>query len=102
MARHRRLVVYALFEAEEKGITQKNLDEMAKSEAPYQSACLGATPGMARRGPRREMGLQRNQGGRHYGEIFDKHLGLGSPLKIERGYNNLWTKGGLIYAMPIR
>ena len=38
----------------------------------------------------------------NYGEIFDKHLGLSSPLKLERGYNNLWTKGGLIYAIPIR
>ena len=38
----------------------------------------------------------------NYGEIFEKHLGLSSPLKLERGYNNLWTKGGLIYAMPIR
>src|SRR5205823_4524214 len=38
----------------------------------------------------------------NYGEIFDRHLGLNTPLKFERGYNNLWTKGGLIYAIPIR
>ena len=39
---------------------------------------------------------------RNYGEIFDRHLGPGSPLKLERGYNNLWTNGGLLYAPPIR
>jgi len=38
----------------------------------------------------------------NYGEIFDKHLGMGSPLKIERGLNRLWRDGGLHYAPPIR
>src|SRR5712671_7088337 len=96
-------VVYALFEAEEKGITQKNLDEMAKSEAPDIKRMLGITPGMGK-----SLGLDEKWAYNaiklvgNYGEIFDKHLGQGSPLKLERGYNNLWTRGGLIYAMPIR
>jgi general L-amino acid transport system substrate-binding protein len=96
-------VVYALFEAEERGITQKNLDEMAKSEAPDIKRMLGATPGMGK-----ALGLDENwaynaiKAVGNYGEIFDRHLGLATPLKLERGYNNLWTKGGLIYAMPIR
>ena len=38
----------------------------------------------------------------NYGEIFDRTIGAGSPMKLERGLNNLWTKGGLLYAMPIR
>ncbi len=38
----------------------------------------------------------------NYGEIFDKNLGSGSPLKIARGINAQWSKGGLQYAMPIR
>jgi general L-amino acid transport system substrate-binding protein len=38
----------------------------------------------------------------NYGEIFDHNIGAGSPMKLERGLNNLWTKGGLLYAMPIR
>jgi general L-amino acid transport system substrate-binding protein len=38
----------------------------------------------------------------NYGEIFDRHLGMGSPLKIERGLNKLWKDGGLHYAPPIR
>jgi len=96
-------VVYALMEAEEKGITQKNVDEMAKSDAPDIKRMLGATPGMGK-----ALNLDEKWAYNaiklvgNYGEIFDKHLGLGSPLKLERGYNNLWTKGGLIYAMPIR
>ena len=38
----------------------------------------------------------------NYGEIFERNVGAGSPLKIERGINRLWTKGGLQYAPPIR
>jgi general L-amino acid transport system substrate-binding protein len=64
---------------------------------------LGATPGMGK-----ALNLDEKWAYNavklvgNYGELFDKHLGLGSPLKLERGYNNLWSKGGLIYAMPIR
>ena len=96
-------VVYALMEAEEKGITQKNVDDMAKSDSPDIKRMLGATPGMGK-----ALNLDEKWAYNavklvgNYGELFDKHLGLGSPLKLERGYNNLWSKGGLIYAMPIR
>jgi len=96
-------VVYALMEAEEKGITQKNVDDMVKSEAPDVKRMLGVTPGMGK-----ALGLDEKWAYNeikfvgNYGEIFDKYLGLGSPLKLERGYNNLWNKGGLIYPMPIR
>jgi len=38
----------------------------------------------------------------NYGEVFDRNVGAGSPLKIERGQNALWTKGGLQYAPPVR
>src|SRR6267143_4939124 len=96
-------VVYALFEAEEKGITQKNLDEMAKSEAPDIKRMLGVTPGMGKAlNLDEKWAYNAIKAVGNYGEIFDKHLGLGSPLKLERGYNNLWSKGGLIYAPPIR
>src|SRR4029077_13895038 len=98
-----RWVVYALIEAEERGITQKNVDDMAKTDDPYIKRMLGVTPGMGK-----DLGLDEKWAynaikfARNTGEIFDKHLGLTSPLKLERGLNNLWTKGGLIYAMPIR
>src|SRR6267143_3191771 len=96
-------VVYALIEAEEKGITQKNLDEMAKSEAPDIKRILGATPGMGKAlGLDEKWAYNAIKAVGNYGEIFDRHLGLATPLKQERGYNNLWTKGGLIYAIPIR
>jgi len=38
----------------------------------------------------------------NYGEIFERNVGKGSPLKIERGLNALWTQGGLQYAPPVR
>ena len=38
----------------------------------------------------------------NYGEVFEKNVGEGSKLKIRRGLNNLWTKGGIQYAPPVR
>ncbi len=96
-------VVYALFEAEEKGITQKNLDDMAKSDDPNIKRMLGVIPGMGKAlGLDEKWAYNAIKAVGNYGEIFDRHLGLNTPIKFERGYNNLWTKGGLIYAIPIR
>jgi general L-amino acid transport system substrate-binding protein len=95
--------VYALIQAEESGITKANVDDMSKSDDPAIKRMLGATPGMGK-----SLGLDEKWAYNaiklvgNYGEIFDRYLGLSSPLKLERGYNNLWTKGGLMYAMPIR
>ncbi|MBX6368226.1 MAG: amino acid ABC transporter substrate-binding protein [Rhodospirillales bacterium] len=95
--------VYALIEAEEKGVTSKNVDEMLKSDDPNVKRLLGVTPGMGK-----SLGLDEKwaynaikQVG-NYGEIFDRNVGKNSPLKLERGLNDLWTRGGLQYAMPIR
>jgi len=96
-------VVFALFDAEEKGIAQANVDDMLKTDDPDIKRMLGVTPGMGK-----ALGLDEKWAYNeiklvgNYGEIFDRFLGLGTPLKLERGYNNLWTKGGLIYGMPIR
>ena len=96
-------VVFALMEAEEKDITQKNVDDMAKSDDPSIKRMLGVTPGMGKAlGLDEKWAYNEIKAVGNYGEMFDRHLGLNSPLKLERGYNNLWTKGGLIYAMPIR
>jgi len=38
----------------------------------------------------------------NYGESFNRHLGKDSPIKLRRGLNDLWTEGGLMYAMPFR
>ena len=95
--------LYAMIEAEEYGITSKNVDEMLKSENPSIKRILGVTPGMGK-----ALGVDEKwvynivkQVG-NYGESFDRNVGMGSPLKIARGQNALWTQGGLQYAPPIR
>ena len=96
-------VVFALFEAEEKGITQKNVDDMTKSEDPSIKRMLGVTPGMGKAlGLDEKWAYNAIKAVGNYGEIFDRNLGPETPIGFERGLNNLWTKGGLIYAMPIR
>jgi general L-amino acid transport system substrate-binding protein len=94
---------YAMVEAEEYGISTKNVDEMLKSENPVIKRILGVTPGMGK-----ALGVDEKwvynivkQVG-NYGESFERNVGSGSILKIDRGLNNLWTKGGLQYAPPIR
>jgi general L-amino acid transport system substrate-binding protein len=99
-------VVFALMQAEETGVTKANVDDMLKSEDPGIKRMLGVTPGLGKalfggdeyeKWAYNEIKLVGN-----YGEIFDRNLGAGSPLKLDRGLNALWTKGGLIYPMPIR
>ena len=94
---------YAMLEAEEYGITQANVDEMLKSENPTIKRILGVTPGMGK-----ALGVDEKwvynivkQVG-NYGETFERNLGKSSPLQMERGLNQLWTRGGLQYAPPIR
>jgi len=95
--------LFAMLEAEEYGITSKNVDEMLKSDNPAIKRILGVTPGMGK-----ALGVDDKwvyniikQVG-NYGESFDRNVGMGSPLKIARGQNALWTQGGLQYAPPIR
>jgi general L-amino acid transport system substrate-binding protein len=98
-----RWVVYALIEAEEKGVTSKNVDDMLKNDDPNIKRMLGVTPGMGK-----ALGLDEKWAYNeiklvgNYGEIFDRNLGKDTELKFERGLNDLWTRGGLMYAMPIR
>ncbi len=98
-----RWALFAMIEAEEYGITSANVDEMMKSDNPTIKRILGTTPGMGK-----ALGVDEKwvynivkQVG-NYGESFDRNVGMGSPLKIARGQNELWTKGGLQYAPPIR
>jgi len=94
---------YAMVEAEEYDISSKNVDEMLKSDNPSIKRILGVTPGMGK-----ALGVDEKwvynvikQVG-NYGESFERNVGKGTVLKIDRGLNNLWTKGGLQYAPPIR
>ena len=95
--------LFAMIEAEEYGITSKNIDEMMKSDNPTIKRILGTTPGMGKALGVNEKWVYNiiKQVG-NYGESFDRNVGMGSPLKIARGQNELWTKGGLQYAPPIR
>jgi general L-amino acid transport system substrate-binding protein len=96
-------VGFAAIEAEEKGVTSKNVDEMLKSEDPGVKRLLGVTPGMGKSlnlDEKWAYNLVKQVG--NYGEVFERNVGKGSPLKLERGLNDLWTKGGLMYAMPVR
>ncbi len=96
-------VVFALIEAEEKGITQANLDEMLESTDPAVQRLLGVTEGMGE-----ALGLSESwaydaiAAVGNYGEIFDRNVGPETALGLERGVNDLWTRGGLMYAMPAR
>jgi general L-amino acid transport system substrate-binding protein len=95
--------LYAMIEAEEYGITSRNVDEALKSENPTLKRLLGVTPGMGK-----ALGVDEKwvynivkQVG-NYGEVFDRNLGPNTVLKIPRGANAPWRDGGMLYAPPIR
>ncbi|MFD1704132.1 amino acid ABC transporter substrate-binding protein [Methylopila henanensis] len=96
-------VHYAMLNAEEAGITSKNVQEMLNSPNPDVRRMLGVEGNFGE-----QLGLTKDWVVRivgkvgNYGEAFDRNVGAGSPLQIERGKNALWTKGGLQYGPPIR
>ena len=96
-------VNFAMIDAEELGVTSKNVDEKAKSESPDIRRLLGFEGNFGE-----AMGLDSEWAYRivklvgNYGEVFDRNLGEGSPFRIKRGMNALWLKGGLLYAPPVR
>ncbi|MDI6026363.1 amino acid ABC transporter substrate-binding protein [Corticibacterium sp. UT-5YL-CI-8] len=98
-------VGFALVDAEELGITQANVEEMKGSANPEIKRMLG---GEANSKFGTDLGLTEDwvvnivKGVGNYGEVFERNIGAGSPLKIARGLNALWTKGGIQYAPPIR
>ncbi len=94
---------FAMVNAEELGVNQNNLSDMMKSDNPDIRRMLGVE-GKFGSG----MGLTDDWAVRiikavgNYGESFERNVGQGSPLKVARGLNALWTKGGLQYGIPIR
>jgi general L-amino acid transport system substrate-binding protein len=97
-------VVFATIEAEEQGITSDNVEEMRDtSENPVVRRLLGAEGELGI-----GLGLQNDWvvdvilAVGNYGEIYDRNLGPGTDFDLERGPNNLWTEGGLLYAPPYR
>jgi general L-amino acid transport system substrate-binding protein len=94
---------YAMAEAEEREITTNDVDGKLEARDTNVKIFLGVMPGNGRK-----LGLDEKwaynivkQVG-NYGESFERHLGMGSPLKFERGINALWTKGGAMYSPPLR
>ena len=98
-----RWVVYALITAEELGITQANVDEKKASGTPEMQFLLGKDEASSKGlGLKSDWAYQAIKQVGNYGEIYNVSVGDGSPLKLPRGINELWTKSGLIYAPPIR
>jgi general L-amino acid transport system substrate-binding protein len=92
--------VNATIQAEEWGITSQNVDEFLKSEDPAIQRFLGVDKSLGEAiglDPKWAYNIIKTVG--NYGEIFDRHL---KPLGWERGYNSLWTDGGLLYSPPFR
>ena len=96
-------VLFAMLNAEELNITQNNVDEMVKSSNPEIRRFVGTEGNYGEM-----LGLTKDWAVRiiklvgNYGESFERNVGQGSPLKIDRGLNKLWSKGGIQYAPPIR
>jgi general L-amino acid transport system substrate-binding protein len=94
---------YALVNAEDLGITQKNIDEMKNSTNPEIMRFVGKEGDFGVGvGLTNDWAAQIIKHVGNYGEVFERNLGEGSQLKIARGKNALWNKGGLQYAPPIR
>lgn len=96
--------VYALINAEEKGVTKANADQTKTStKDPDVQRLLGATPGMGKAlGLDEDWALRAVKAVGNYGEVFERNVGKNTPLKLARGLNAQWTQGGLMYGMPIR
>jgi general L-amino acid transport system substrate-binding protein len=92
-----------MIEAEESGVTSQNVDKMRESKDPNVARLLGKKGNLGE-----PLGLDQDWAYRiikqvgNYGEIFERNVGKNSPLKLERGINALWTKGGLIYSPPFK
>jgi len=95
--------LFAMIDAEELNISSKTLDEAMKSANPEIKRFVGTEGNYGE-----QLGLTKDWAVRiiklvgNYGESFERNVGQASPLKIERGLNKLWNKGGIQYAPPIR
>jgi general L-amino acid transport system substrate-binding protein len=94
---------HAMVDAEELGVNKNNVDDQKNSTNPEIRRLLGLEGQFGE-----AMGLTNDWAYRiikavgNYGEVFERNVGQGSPLKIARGLNALWTKGGLQYGLPVR
>ena len=95
--------LYAMINAEELGVTSKNIDEAMKSKKPDVMRLVGTEGEYGE-----DLGLTKDWAARiirhvgNYGEVYDRNVGADSKLKIPRGLNQLWNAGGIMYAPPLR
>jgi len=98
-----RWTLNALIDAEELGVTKGNAVDEVKSPNPEVKRLLGVEGKFGSRiGLSEDWAMRAVQAGGNYGEIFERNVGASSPLKLPRGMNALWSKGGILYAPPIR
>ena len=103
-----RWTIYALMQAEELGITQANIDtKVAEAKANPNQADLRRFLGVEgdfgkQLGLPADFVVQAVKAVGNYGELFERNVGQGSKLKLERGLNRQWSDGGLIYSPPFR
>lgn len=98
-----RRTVFALQESEELGITQANADQMKASTDPAIQRLMGTGEDMGKLlGLDKAWAYKAVKAVGNYGEMFERNIGSGSPLKLPRGMNKLWNQGGLIYPPPVR
>ena len=95
--------VFMTFQAEESGVTSKNVDDMLKSNDPTIQRLLGVNGDLAKGlGLNNDWVVKVLKAVGNYGEIYDRNLGPSTPLNIPRGPNKQWTQGGILYAPPYR
>ena len=93
----------ALVAAEELGVTRANAEEMRGSKDPDIRRLLGTELGLGKSlGLDESWALNAVKAVGNYGEVFERNLGKGSEIGLVRGLNDLWTRGGLMYAEPLR
>jgi general L-amino acid transport system substrate-binding protein len=97
-----RWTLFAMVDAEDLGITSKNADEMKTSAVPDVKRLLGTEAVKHGLGIPDDWAYKIVKQVGNYGEVFEANVGTASPLKIARGLNALWNKGGVQYAPPIR
>ncbi len=98
-----RWVLNALITAEELGVTSENVDDMLDAENPEIRRLLGSEGELgAMLGLPNDFAYNAIKMVGNYGEIFEKHIGVNTPLGLERGLNALWKDGGILYSPPFR
>lgn len=97
-----RWALNAMITAEEDGVTSANVDQMKATGSEAVKTLLGVNPGNGK-----ALGVSEDWAHNvikqigNYGESFERNVGAGSPLGLQRGANALWSKGGLLYAPPM-